>query len=96
MRTLTYTGEWTAVADELPDDDMVVLVALDDGEVWSAYHQGERWYYVTADPIIAATVLYWTDMLPSPIEAPDRPLTVGELEAMSAAKDEVKARERQP
>lgn len=34
---------WVAAAERLPDDDMTVLIALDDGEVWTGYRDGDDW-----------------------------------------------------
>ena len=60
---------WTDQASGLlPDDDITVLVALDDGEVWPAYRDGEQWLYVTGDAIESARVLYWMPMPPHPDE----------------------------
>ena len=51
---------WTDMpSGELPDDDITVLVALDDGEVWPAYRFADRWLYVTGDEIQSAEVVYW-------------------------------------
>lgn len=37
---------WTDVAGSLPDDDVLVLLALDDGKVWPAVRDYGRWIYV--------------------------------------------------
>ncbi len=57
---------WTPVAKSLPDADIVVLLALDDGEVWPGYLDGDGWCYVTADPI-GARVTHWMDMPEAPV-----------------------------
>ena len=55
---------WVPVATKLPDDDQCVLIALDDGEVWTGFMDGDGWRYVTGDPM-AAKVTHWMD-LPEP------------------------------
>jgi hypothetical protein len=57
---------WKSTADELPDDELTVLVALDDGEVWPAYRDAGLWFYVTSDPIAASRVTHWMDMPEAP------------------------------
>jgi hypothetical protein len=52
--------QWVAIADRLPDADLSVMLALDDGEVWPGYLDGDTWRYVTSDPI-GARVMYWMD-----------------------------------
>jgi len=59
---------WTPTDVSLPDDDMTVLVALDDGEVWPAFLDGETWRYVTDDPIEDARVLFWMHIPAHPME----------------------------
>lgn len=74
----TTSSQWCDVAGGLPDDDITVLVALSDGEVWPAYYgraydgSDEGWLYVTGDPIESARVLYWMPMPPHP-DAPQEP-----------------------
>lgn len=54
---------WTDMpSGQLPDDDITVLVALDDGEVWPAYRSAGLWLYVTGDEIQSAEVVYWAHM----------------------------------
>lgn len=38
---------WTDVSTALPDDDILVLIAMDDGEVWPGVHDYGRWIYVS-------------------------------------------------
>lgn len=58
------TDTWKAIKrdSDLPDDDITVLAALSDGEVWPAYHDADGWYYVTADPIESSRVTHWMHM----------------------------------
>lgn len=60
---------WTAVKDHLPDDEMTVLLALADGEVWPGFHEGTQWFYVSADPV-GVEVLHWAEF-PAPPGAGD-------------------------
>lgn len=55
---------WVDAAVELPDDDMAVLVALDDGEVWTGFRDAGQWRYVSAD-LIEAGVTHWAEF-PAP------------------------------
>ncbi len=59
-RQLPVADPWTAVAARLPDADLTVLLALDDGEVWPGYLDGDTWRYVTADPL-GSRVTHWMD-----------------------------------
>ena len=40
---------WVDAHKELPDDEMTVLVALADGEVWTGFHEDNQWRFVSAD-----------------------------------------------
>lgn len=55
---------WTAVADGLPDDETTVLIATEDGEVWTGFMDGGQWRYVSADPV-GIPVTHWMHF-PSP------------------------------
>ena len=55
---------WFDAAVQLPDDETTVLIALDDGEVWTGYVDGDQWLYVTGDPM-EAKVTHWQH-LPCP------------------------------
>ena len=51
------------------DDELILgfihkLDALDDGEVWTGYVEGDQWLYVTGDPM-EAKVTHWQH-LPCP------------------------------
>jgi len=59
---------WTRCEDGLPDDDSTVLIAFDDGEVWTGYIVAGRWRYVSGELITAARVTHWMD-LPEPPHA---------------------------
>lgn len=57
---------WISVADRLPDDDTLVLLALSDEEVWPGFRDGEVWRYVDATPIQSALVTDWMNLPPAP------------------------------
>jgi hypothetical protein len=62
MRTETIT--WTPVADGRPDPDTTVQISLDEshGEpTWLGFHDGERWFDVSGEPITG--VLGWAPTL---------------------------------
>jgi hypothetical protein len=44
--------------DGLPDSDITVLVHLADGEVWTGFHDGDCWRFVSGDRIEAG-VVHW-------------------------------------
>jgi len=51
---------WRRVDRSLPDDELTVLLALADGEVWTGFRDAGQWRYVSADPIDAA-VTHWAE-----------------------------------
>jgi hypothetical protein len=57
--------EWIPVAQRLPDDDTLVMLALNDDDVWPGYRDGDIWRYVDAMPITAERVTHW-GALPTP------------------------------
>ena len=52
---------WTPVATKLPDDDLTVMIALDDGEVWMGFHDGDVWRDISGITP-AAKVTHWMDV----------------------------------
>ncbi len=54
----TETVTWIAIDVELPDDDETVLIALDDGDVWTGFVDAGQWRYVSAD-LVEARVTHW-------------------------------------
>jgi hypothetical protein len=53
------TTDWKLVAEGLPDDDILVLIALNDDDVWTGYRDGDIWRYVDAMPIASERVTHW-------------------------------------
>lgn len=51
---------WIPVEQSLPDDDMTVLIALDDGEVWTGFLDAGQWRFVSAD-LVEARVTHWME-----------------------------------
>lgn len=64
---LTATIEWHSVKDELPDDDITVLVHSPTAPdpVWIAYHEGSSWYHITDYRYPFDDVTHWAH-LPEP------------------------------
>lgn len=56
---------WTEVATALPDDDILVLIALDDKEVWPAVRDYGRWIYVSGAEV-QERVTHWMHLPPAP------------------------------
>jgi ParB-like chromosome segregation protein Spo0J len=69
---LKVTLEWIAVDTKLPDDDTLVLLALNDDDVWTGYRDGNIWRYADAMPLTAERVTHWMHMPAVPFqEKPD-------------------------
>jgi hypothetical protein len=60
--------DWNLVASGLPDDGMLVLVALNDNDVWTGYRDGDIWRYADAMPIKVEHVTHWAHMPAHPSE----------------------------
>jgi len=56
---ITRSVTWQRVDAALPDSDIEVMVALDDGDVRPAFHDGEQWRDLTAWPLPDGAVLMW-------------------------------------
>lgn len=57
--------EWVDVAAALPDDDVLVLIAMDDDEVWPAVRDYGRWIYVSGAEV-RQRVTHWTHLPAAP------------------------------
>ena len=54
---------WHRVSDSLPDAEITVLIAMDDGEVWTGCYRGEGdWSTVDAWPLTNISVTHWADL----------------------------------
>ncbi|MGB9110913.1 MAG: ParB N-terminal domain-containing protein [Telluria sp.] len=60
------TLEWIPAGTKLPDDDITVLAALSDREVWPLYRDGFGWRAMAGDLIDSARVTHWTHMPEAP------------------------------
>lgn len=52
-------GEWKPVEERLPDDSTLVLIALNDDDVWTGYRDSDIWRYADAVPITKERVTHW-------------------------------------
>ena len=64
-RTTQDQTTWQPVALGLPDADTLVLIALNDDDVWTGYLDGDVWRYADAMPIKSERVTHWMHM-PAP------------------------------
>ncbi len=55
---------WKNAKAEIPDDEITVLIAFGDGEVWTGFRLAGQWRYVSAD-LAEAPVVWWADF-PAP------------------------------
>lgn len=62
-----HPSGWVCVRDQLPDDDLCVLIAFGDGEVWTGFLDAGVWRYVSSDP--ADGVTHWMSF-PAPPTGP--------------------------
>jgi hypothetical protein len=75
-------SDWTPVDEGLPDADTLVLIALNDDDVWTGYLDGDGWRYVDAMPIATERVTHWMH-LPAHPARPDG--TISRASAPTAA-----------
>lgn len=64
---------WIDSTAELPDDEMTVLIALSDGEVWTGFHDAGQWRFVCGELVDqggGTTVTHWAEF-PEPPPATD-------------------------
>lgn len=62
---------WSDRYADPPDTDRDILLALDDGNVWAGWYDGEQW--VTDDGVVLDDhrVVYWADLPPHPDAKPE-------------------------
>jgi hypothetical protein len=68
-RIAIYTspfGAWTPVSERLPDDETLVLIALNDDDVWTGFRDAGIWRYPDAMPIAEERVTHWSPMPAGP------------------------------
>lgn len=68
MTAISQTIQWIASKDSLPDDDITVLIALADGEVWTGFHDAGIWRFVSADAV-TCEVEHWAAFPEPPTRA---------------------------
>jgi len=59
--------DWIPVTEKLPDDDLCVLIALADGEVFAGFMDAGRWRYVVSADLVKQTVTHWAAMPAGPV-----------------------------
>lgn len=63
---LTETITWHSVADRLPDDEIAVLTAFEDGEVLMGWHVDGGWIDSSGMPV--SGVSHWSELPAGPRE----------------------------
>lgn len=66
MRYPVATVVWMPAAADPPDDDIVVLLAHADGEVWPGFKLGDDWFDIDATP--QAAPRYWANLPEPPVD----------------------------
>lgn len=64
---LKVTLEWIEVEKRLPDADLLVLIALNDDDVWTGFCDADGWRYVDSVPIKAERVTHWAHLPEAPV-----------------------------
>ena len=64
MASITETIKWISVDDEMPDDEMTVLIAGDE-LVWIAYHDAGDWIFDNGSKC-TQRVTHWAEMPEGP------------------------------
>lgn len=62
MTTIT----WTKCSDALPDDEIAVLLAFADGDVWVGVHHFDGWRSLMTGALFRSQVTHWADLPPHP------------------------------
>lgn len=58
---------WTPVDERLPDNDLLVLIAVNDDDTWTGYHINGAWRYSDGFPIEKERVTHCMPMPTPPI-----------------------------
>jgi hypothetical protein len=68
--SLMLNMEWIAASDQLPDDEICVLICMADDEVWIGFHDGdEGWHFVSGESP-DSIVTHWMQLPPPPESTP--------------------------
>lgn len=59
------TVAWIEAAQQLPDEDTLVLIALENGEVWPAARDHGRWIYMSGGQVLER-VTHWMHLPAAP------------------------------
>jgi hypothetical protein len=62
---------WMDATQELPDDEMTVLLALSDGECWTGFHLEGDWRFVCGELVdqgCGTRVTHWAEFPPPPTQ----------------------------
>ena len=63
---ITKSIHWIAVADQLPDDDMTVLISDTENDVTLGFHEGDSgWRYCNA-ALVGDPVTHWAELPDGP------------------------------
>lgn len=57
---------WTPVANGFPDDELLVLIAVNDDDVSTGYRLSDTWRYIDGFPIENERVTHWMRMPATP------------------------------
>ena len=63
---------WVDARQIIPDDEITVLIALSDGEVWTGFHETGEWRMVDAEPVRrrrGVRVTHWAELPEHPSQA---------------------------
>jgi hypothetical protein len=60
---------WIPTSESLPDDEECVLIAMEDGEVWTGYTEAGEWFFVSADKV-GSNVTHWMRFPDVPFKSP--------------------------
>lgn len=61
--------QWTPVTKQLPDDGLLVAIALNDDDVWTGFRDGDIWRYADGMPVSNERVTDWMHMPTPPVRA---------------------------
>lgn len=65
-QALEEVVSWVRVSEAMPDDEITVLLAFADGEVWPGYKDGDTWRDLSAMPVGMERITHWMHMPAGP------------------------------